>query len=125
MQGFEAGGVDYITKPLEGKEILARVGTHLRLKQANERLLELQADRIRQLVQAQGTIMPSPQELPEARFEIALRQVMEAGGDFYDVIPVGEGVVDYVVADASGHDLAASFWTAALKTLLNEYATAA
>jgi sigma-B regulation protein RsbU (phosphoserine phosphatase) len=50
---------------------------------------------------------------------------MQAGGDFYDVIPVGEGVVDYVVADASGHDLAASFWTAALKTLLNEYATAA
>ena len=38
---------------------------------------------------------------------------------------VGNQVVDYIVADASGHDLAASFWTAALKTLLSEYATPA
>jgi sigma-B regulation protein RsbU (phosphoserine phosphatase) len=31
-------------------------------------------------------------------------------------------VVDYLVADASGHDLAASFWTASLKALAGDYA---
>lgn len=66
--------------------------------------------------------MPVPQDFPEARFHVSLRQVLKAGGDFYDVIPVGPQVVDYMVADASGHDLVASFWTAALKTLLAEYA---
>lgn len=30
--GFEAGGVDYITKPLEMAEVLARVDVHLKLK---------------------------------------------------------------------------------------------
>jgi sigma-B regulation protein RsbU (phosphoserine phosphatase) len=30
--------------------------------------------------------------------------------------------VDYLVADASGHDLAASLWTASLKALVAEYA---
>jgi sigma-B regulation protein RsbU (phosphoserine phosphatase) len=125
VQGFDAGGVDYIPKPFAGEEVIARVGTHLRLRQAYERLAELQAERIQGLAGAQEAVMPLPAELPEAQFQVSLRQVLQAGGDFYDVMPVGHQVVDYVVADASGHDLSTSFWTAALKTLLSEYATPA
>ena len=58
VQGFEAGGVDYITKPLAGAEIIARVRTHLRLKQAYEMLAELQAERIQWLATAQEALMP-------------------------------------------------------------------
>ena len=123
VQGFEAGGVDYITKPLAGAEVIARVRTHLRLKQAYETLAELQAERIQRLATAQGALMPQPADLPEACFFVSLNQVLKAGGDFYDVVPVSHRVVDYMVADASGHDLAASFWTAALKALMAEYAT--
>jgi PleD family two-component response regulator len=32
LKGFEAGGVDYITKPFEPAEVLARVQTHIRLR---------------------------------------------------------------------------------------------
>lgn len=122
VQGFEAGGVDYIPKPIVGAEVIARVRTHLRLKRAYERLAELQADRLQQLASAQQTLMPSPKDFPDARFQTSIRQVLTAGGDFYDVIPAGQDVVDYLVADASGHDLAASFWTASLKALAAEYA---
>ncbi len=122
VKGFEAGGVDYIPKPLAGEEVIARVSTHLRLKQAYESLAELQAEHIQRLASAQETLMPQPADLPEARFFVSFNQVLTAGGDFYDVVPVGGEVVDYVVADASGHDLAAAFWTASLKTLLSEYA---
>jgi DNA-binding NtrC family response regulator len=38
VTGFEAGGLDYITKPFEAEEVLARVRTHLRLRQAEEAL---------------------------------------------------------------------------------------
>jgi DNA-binding NtrC family response regulator len=38
VKGFEAGGVDYITKPFEPEEVLARVRTQLRLSQAEEAL---------------------------------------------------------------------------------------
>jgi sigma-B regulation protein RsbU (phosphoserine phosphatase) len=122
IQGFEAGGVDYITKPIVGAEVIARVRTHLRLKRAYERLAELQADRLERLASAQQTLMPDPRDVPDAHFHATICQVLPAGGDFYDVIPAGEDVVDYLVADASGHDLAASLWTASLKALALEYA---
>ncbi|MEZ4526952.1 MAG: response regulator [Desulfobacterales bacterium] len=34
IRGFKAGGVDYITKPFQKEEVLARVRTHLTLKRA-------------------------------------------------------------------------------------------
>jgi DNA-binding NtrC family response regulator len=36
VTGFAAGGVDYITKPFEAEEVLARVRTHLQLRRAEE-----------------------------------------------------------------------------------------
>jgi two-component system cell cycle sensor histidine kinase/response regulator CckA len=38
LTGFAAGGVDYITKPFHAEEILARVGTHLRIRQLTRSL---------------------------------------------------------------------------------------
>ena len=34
IKGFAAGGVDYISKPFQSEELLARVQTHLELKRA-------------------------------------------------------------------------------------------
>jgi signal transduction histidine kinase len=42
VKGFAAGGVDYITKPIQQEEVLARVRTHLKL-QAQQRELRQQA----------------------------------------------------------------------------------
>ena len=123
VKGFAVGAVDYITKPLAGAEVLARVRTHLRLRAAYASLIQLQAERIQRLATTQQSLMPAPASLPEARFEVCLRQMDQAGGDFYDVIPSGNRVADYIVADASGHDLSVSLWTAAFKALLAEYAS--
>lgn len=38
VRGFEAGGIDYVTKPFIKEELLARVKTHLDLKKAIEEL---------------------------------------------------------------------------------------
>jgi PAS domain S-box-containing protein len=38
LRGFQAGAVDYITKPFQSEEVLARVTTHLRLRQLSESL---------------------------------------------------------------------------------------
>ena len=40
VKGFEAGGVDYVTKPLQIDEVIARVGTHLKLHAIQRLLVE-------------------------------------------------------------------------------------
>ena len=40
VKGFEVGGVDYITKPVVPEIVLARVNTHLKLKEVTEKLAE-------------------------------------------------------------------------------------
>lgn len=54
MKGFEVGGVDYLTKPVQHKEVLARLNTHLttrwlqqQLKQQNEQLRQEVSERKR------------------------------------------------------------------------------
>lgn len=42
-EAFTHGGVDYITKPFNANEVLARVNTHINLKRKNEELKELVA----------------------------------------------------------------------------------
>ncbi|NJO17336.1 MAG: response regulator [Thioploca sp.] len=38
VKGFELGAVDYITKPFEQEEVLARIKTHLRISQLQQQL---------------------------------------------------------------------------------------
>ena len=38
LKGFDAGGVDYVTKPFNEKELLVRIRTHLDLKQTRDAL---------------------------------------------------------------------------------------
>ncbi|NGO51113.1 EAL domain-containing protein [Allomesorhizobium camelthorni] len=38
LAAFEAGGVDYVTKPVQAEELLARVKTHLALREARSQL---------------------------------------------------------------------------------------
>ncbi|MDD2733316.1 MAG: response regulator [Desulfuromonadaceae bacterium] len=49
VQGFRAGAVDYITKPFQPEEILARIQTHLRLRELTERLEQKVAERTKAL----------------------------------------------------------------------------
>ncbi len=47
VYGFEIGAVDYITKPFNVAELLARVATHIELKKSREKLIELNATKDR------------------------------------------------------------------------------
>ena len=38
VEGFESGGIDYITKPFNKAELLARITTHIALKRSQENL---------------------------------------------------------------------------------------
>ncbi len=48
VEGFDAGGVDYITKPFQKKELVARVNNHIELAIAKNRIQE-QAEEIKKI----------------------------------------------------------------------------
>jgi PleD family two-component response regulator len=52
IHGFEVGGVDFISKPIQELEVLARVKTHLQLRDTQLHLEQLVAERTAELVQA-------------------------------------------------------------------------
>ncbi|MFH1155948.1 MAG: two-component system response regulator [Pseudomonadota bacterium] len=73
-RGFQAGAVDYVTKPFEPLEILARVKTHLslvlatrELEMQNEMLEMKVAERTRELALAQDVTIHSLASLAETR----------------------------------------------------------
>ncbi|WP_462281839.1 hybrid sensor histidine kinase/response regulator, partial [Salinivirga cyanobacteriivorans] len=76
-KGFEAGGVDYITKPFNSDELIARVKTHVQLKQTQEDLEARVKERTEQLSKANA-------ELKKANFE--LQKLDDAKNEFINII---------------------------------------
>jgi sigma-B regulation protein RsbU (phosphoserine phosphatase) len=122
VEGLSLGAVDYITKPFHGPEVLARIRNHLGFSSRRERIIKSQSQRLDQVQRAQRDMLVQPEELPQACFSVAFIPTQEAGGDFYDVVDLGQGRVGYLVADVSGHDLGASFLTSSLKALFRQNA---
>ncbi len=122
LKGLDIGAVDYVTKPFMAAEVLARVRSHMNFQKRQGAIINAQANRLGQVHAAQMSLLVKPEALPEARFSVQFLPVLEAGGDFYDVIDFGGGQVAYFVADVSGHDLGASFITSSLKALFRQHA---
>jgi len=66
LRAFACGGADYITKPFQEEEVLARAGAHLeiaalqrRLREQNENLERLVAERTRELVEERARALRS------------------------------------------------------------------
>ena len=65
-RGFEAGGVDYITKPVIGAVVRARVKAHLALKEAQDEMEEWNGNLKRRLLQSITTIRKKTEALMSA-----------------------------------------------------------
>ncbi len=118
IKAFDLGAVDYVVKPFNASEVRARVRVHLRNAVQTNEIIRNQAGKLRQLQEARDSILVTPASLPMAKFSVLHSAVLEAGGDFYDVVRYTRERYIYFVADLSGHDIAASYMVPALKALL-------
>ena len=67
IHGFEAGGVDFINKPYHELEVLARVKTHLKLRDLQLHLEDLVSEHTAELKQAYASIRKSEAHLRRAQ----------------------------------------------------------
>lgn len=122
LRGLSVGGVDYITKPFDPAEVLARVRIHLALRGENERLLEAQRRKLEALRGAQESFLTDLASMPESRCDVYFEAAEEAGGDQYDVVRLGSARFGYCVSDMAGHGIEAGFLSAVFKALFRENA---
>ncbi|MFO1349592.1 MAG: sigma 54-interacting transcriptional regulator [Gammaproteobacteria bacterium] len=100
LHGFSAGAVDYVTKPLDQDEVLARIRTHLTLRKLQRALFE-QNQRLQDTTAQLGAITDAL-----TRFLQSGRLAEAAGVLLTNALSrtqSGHGILAMVNADDSGH----------------------
>jgi len=82
--GFKVGGVDYLTKPFNHDELLARLATHIELKEAREKMTNLNQWLEKEVDDKTKALRLSNKALEEANAE--LRKLDRAKSDFLKAI---------------------------------------
>jgi sigma-B regulation protein RsbU (phosphoserine phosphatase) len=137
MAGFDRGADDYLPKPFEPRELVARIESLLRrTEQARltSPLMGLLGDWSsaegvaqfgRDLEAArdiQARLLPAvPPILAGLEAGAALRPSTVVGGDFFDVVPM-HGRLGVAIGDVSGKGIAAALLMVMVRTLLREVA---
>lgn len=129
VKAFTAGGVDYITKPFQVEEVLARIKTHLSLRKMQRQLQETNEKMERELVLAgemQASFLPSaPTDLPGWQIAVTLKPARKMSGDFYDLNLLSNGQCRLLIADVVDKGVGAALYMvlswSLLRTSAEEY----
>ncbi|MFC2053096.1 PP2C family protein-serine/threonine phosphatase [Chloroflexota bacterium] len=125
VKAFKLGGVDYITKPFQLEEVLARTETHLALRNLQKQLLDA-IDKFERELQMAGKLQASflPRKLPvlpDWEFAAKLLPASETSGDFYDVFQFPDGRLGIFVADVVDKGVEAAMFMALCWGLFRTY----
>ncbi len=91
IKGFEVGGVDYVTKPFNEHELIARIQTHIELRRARNQI-EQQAENLRQsnalkdrMFSIIGHDLRSPLSAAKLKMDFIMRGIIDPSSpDFKD-----------------------------------------
>lgn len=131
VDGFEAGAVDYITKPFIHNELLARVKTHLNLRKAKQQIisqLNKLEEKSRDINNSIGyarniqnavlnTTTINLKKLPEYFILNSPKDILS--GDFYWINNIKEQMI-FAILDCTGHGVPGALMSILGITLLKE-----
>jgi sigma-B regulation protein RsbU (phosphoserine phosphatase) len=125
VRAFAMGGVDYITKPFQVEEVVARVETHLTLRRLQEQLESANQRMARELAlagQMQASFLPSKlPSIPGWDLAVTLKPARATSGDFYDVHLTADGKLGLLIADVVDKGVGAALYMALSWALIRAY----
>ena len=125
VQGLQLGAVDYVSKPFQPDEVIARVNTHLtihRLKREVEKKKDALENELKVVSDVQRRLLPK--NLPEIaglKLAVHYETSLYAGGDYYDITRLANNQWGFLVADAEGHSAPAAVMMAMTCALFRSY----
>mgnify|MGYP001815492518 FL=1 len=127
IAGLEAGGDEYLTKPVDHGSLVARVKSMLRIKELHDTVIAQSTQLENQLKTASKIQTLFWPELPTPEGGIRTWAVSQpasyVGGDFYDAIILPDKSVLAYVADVSGKGVPAALIMAAVSTKIRAEAS--
>jgi serine phosphatase RsbU (regulator of sigma subunit) len=126
VKAFEVGGVDYITKPFQYEEVVARVETHLDLRRL-QRELERSNQRMAQELALAGEVQATflPERMPDIegwQFAVKLQSARQMSGDFFDMFTLPDGRMAILVADVVDKGVSAALFMSLSYALFRTFA---
>lgn len=120
LTGFESGGLEYLTKPIKSKELLARVEAILRYTELNRRRGQAEVEtEMHQAADIQRRLMPrETPRLSGLDLHASYKPASRIGGDFYDFMIRPDQQLVFVAADVTGKGLPAALVMASTLTAL-------
>ena len=112
VRGLQLGAVDYVAKPFQPEEVIARVNTHLTIHRLNTKV-QKQRDELEHDLQVVSRLQRNllPERLPEItglKLAVHYETSRYTGGDYYDIAELPDGKIAILMADAEGHSAPAT-----------------
>jgi sigma-B regulation protein RsbU (phosphoserine phosphatase) len=125
VKGLRLGAVDYVTKPFQPDEVIARVNTHLTIHRL-KREVESQKDQLEHELEVVSEVQRKllPKHLPQIdgfKLGVHYETSRYAGGDYYDIIVLPDNRYGFLIADAEGHSAPAAVLMAMTCALFRSY----
>ncbi|WP_151737417.1 SpoIIE family protein phosphatase [Paenibacillus tengchongensis] len=125
-EALDAGASDYVTKPINKVELMARIRLALRLKREkdwhNERDQRIK-DELRLAALVQNAVLSLPITEPDFEVHAIYQPSFELAGDLYAWYPLGDGRYAVILLDMMGHGISSSLFCMFLASVLKDTVT--